>query len=196
MLASGTGQKRLVSNGARPSWSPFVSTRNLVGTGGALAESASGFLYGRRGDVTTSLLVFDTVTPAGARITAQTPAGLNAPNFVFEVTAADAIRSLSFQNDFYQRRIMVIDPATSLVPTVTGALVDFNASTGKVSSVLPYVANRADGSADRGPVRRGGALIFYRTFLSVWDGTGHNLAPHGATEARFDSRSGRLLSVH
>jgi Tol biopolymer transport system component len=190
MTAAGTSARRIASNAARPSWSPFVTTRTLVGRGAVMGESASGFLFGRRGDATSSLLVFSTATPGSARIEAQTPVGLNTPNFVFDVTAADAITALSFSNDFFQKPITVIT-APGTTPAITGALVDFNASTGKVSAVLPYTANR---SVSQGPERTGNVLIYRRRFVGVWDDSGHNLAPNGATEARFDTRTGELLS--
>lgn len=191
MNADGSGARWLVSNGARPSWSPMVSSRTFLGTGGVFGPQASGFLYGRRGDTTTSLLVFRSANATTARVNLQTPPGLNAPNFVFDVQTGDAITGLQFSNDFFLPPVTVL-PFSPEGSSVTGAIVDFNASTGKVSAVLPYTANRG---AQTPPVAdAAGARVYRRRFVGIWDADGRNVAPHGASEARFDPATGKLLS--
>lgn len=186
-------QGMIAARGARPYWSPFVASRPLIGPANTpYGASAAGFLYGQKGDVTTSVLVFNTVNPSGATIDTLTPPGVNAPNFVFEVKAADAIKSLSFQNDFYQRPVSPVPSAPELTPTVTGALVTMNATTGKIASVLTYTANRSIAP----PVVSGRRLTLHRSFVGIWDASGRNRAPHGATEATLEIGTGALVGFH
>lgn len=198
--ASGNNLKQigLATHAGRPYWSPFAPTRTLVGAKDAvLGASASGFLYGQKGDSTTSVVVFDTATPGGAHVSSLTASDSNGPNFVFEVTSADSIRSLQFTNDFYRRPVTVVSTPLQDVPPPqpTGALVTFNATTGKVSSVLPYIANRSAANPPT-PTRSGISLVYRRQFTAAFDDSGKNLAPSGASEAHIDAATGKLLSFH
>jgi dipeptidyl aminopeptidase/acylaminoacyl peptidase len=193
--AAGNNLKQisLAAHAARPYWSPFVTSRSLIGPSRAMfGTSASGFLYGQRGDINTSIVIFDTATPSGARVSALTAAGSSTPNFVFEVTSTDTIRSLQFTNDFYQLPTVAVapPPAQDLPPPQpNGALVTFNSTTGKVSSILPYVANRSAAPVQNQKVN---LLTVHRQFTAVVDAAGRNLAPNGASQVRIDTATGRV----
>lgn len=196
-LAAGNNLKQtsIAQHAARPYWSPFVTSRTMVGPSRAMfGTTCSGFLYGQKGDTNTSVVIFDTATPGGARVSALTAQGSNTPNFVFEVTSADSIKSLQFANDFYQLPVTAIAPAANppAAPQPTGALVTFDSTTGKVSSVLPYVANRS--AVASAAERSGNTLTVRRRFTGVFDPTGKNIAPGGASQVRIDVSSGRPVA--
>jgi len=140
-----------------PAWGPFPGNRTLVGTGGILGATASGFLFGQSGDVTASVLAFSCTTPGTATIINQSPGG-NVTNAVFQISG-DAITSLKYIADVYSA-------ATTIIPgsftTATGALVSFNATTGRVVLVAPY------SSAKRAVSAHG--VVFDGNFLGVWRG--------------------------
>ena len=186
-------QLAVATHGARPYWSPFVTKRTLIGPGnGILGTTASGFLFGQRGDTVTSTVVFNTATAAGAHISSLTTAGTNTPDFVFEVTSADSITSMQFTNDFYQRPVVAVVSSPEAPSTITAALVTFNSTTGKVASILPYAANRATGG--RATVS-GGTVTYRRRFVGAWDAAGRNIAPVGASEVSIEVATGKVVSL-
>lgn len=170
-----------------PSWGPLVSHRNFIGLGGSMGTNAAGFLFCRRGTQTTSLVTFDATTRASVRLIAPTGPGTSPPNVVFTVTAGDSLTALSFANDLYLKSVNVIGPSGD-VPNASGALVDISNSTGEVTSVLPYTANRSGAPT---VTHENGQTIVRGQLLGVWDASGKNLAKRGATEVRLDTATGR-----
>ena len=173
---------------AYPSWSPYVQSRRLVGSGGMLA-SAAGFMSGAQGKVVSSVVLFNATTPDSAFI--STPAQLVSGQSALALTVtADSLTQLIFTNNF--------NPLTTVLggsTTATGATVSFDANDGTVSSVLPFNATKAAAAGgQRDEERKGDELILRRHFTGVWDGKGKNLAPQGAAEVRVSARTGRLLS--
>ena len=191
MNADGTGQTRLTNNDAtdfHAEWSGYMRPK-YVGTGGSLGTECAGFLVGQQGDENASILIFDTPTVgarAASRIAANTNADTNSPNLIFTITTSTGMTSLKFLN-LSQSLI----PVTPTLPAgTTGALVLFNASTGNVSSVLPYAANR---SASLKPTRAGDSITYSGNFTAIFDGSGKNLAPGGAKSVTLDEKTGKLV---
>ena len=170
-----------------PSWSPYVQSRKLVGSGG-LALSSAGFIAGQQGNNVTSVVVFNATTPNTAFLT--TPATLlqGQPSLAITVTA-DLLTSLVFVNNFSYPASTILGGTT----TATGAVVTFNANDGTVSTVLPFNANKAAVTGG-GSERKGDELILRRSFIGVWDSLGKNRAPGGASEVRVNARNGQLIS--
>jgi TolB protein len=163
-----------VTTAHSPSWSPFPGKRLLVGAGGVLGTTASGFVIAQNGDQMTSFVKFSATTPTTSKITVVSPGG-NATNVVCQLSA-DSITDLRFINGLYAVPTLISTPAR-------GALVSFNSSTGQVSLVVPYTSTK-------GAIKRGSSLVFEGTYPAVYDGNGVNLAPSGARHITIDTRRG------
>jgi hypothetical protein len=170
-----------------PSWSPFFSSRTFIGTAGTLGTSAAGFLFARNGSVVTSLVAFNATTPDGATVT--TDPSVYGTNVVFTIATADALTSLNYVNG-YGPPVSVISAS---VPAATGAVVDFDAQTGRVADLLPYEAQKSVKAPTSQVVS--GVRVFTGRFVGVYDSTGRNIAPQGAHEVRLDSKTGAVLSA-
>ncbi len=193
MATDGSSRQRVSDGTAEEvlaAWSPFVKTRNLIGPGGSMGAAAAGFLYGESGDVLTGVLTFDTASPttrADARIAAQSGQSFSPSELLFSITTSDSLSSLAYTNDLYSTPTAVIAGGS---PSAVGALASINSATGRIASVLPYVASRAAGIAT---TREGTALVCRGRFVGVWDDRSRNEAPYGASEVRIDAATGKLL---
>ena len=176
------------------SWSGYLprTPKTLVGAVGPLGTAAAGFLFGQSGDSVTSVVTFDTTTAgsrAASRVIAQTAAETGGSNLIFAITTSVGLASVS-----YVSMDEAGVPGTPVTPTIpsgsTNALVSFNASTGMVSSVVPYAANR---SASAKPTRAGDNLTYSGSFTAVFDAEGKNLAPGGAKSVTLDTVTGKLV---
>lgn len=197
MNADGSAQTRLTNNQAfeeHPSWSPFVRMRTLVGIGGAFGTGAAGFLFGQSGDDITSFVAFDTYpySRSQASITSQALTHPDQPNLIFVLTAPYQLSSLSYANDLSRPPVVVVSSSPGPIK-VNGALVSFNATTGKVASVLPYTAYRS--SEAPVAILQEGVIVERGSFLGAWDADGKNRAPGGASEVHLDARTGAILRV-
>ncbi|MCC6444094.1 MAG: PD40 domain-containing protein [Armatimonadetes bacterium] len=198
MSSSGASETRATNNIAadsKPAWSPYVGKRSFIGTGGILGTAAAGFLFARCGGSSASIVTFDTPTDkrTTAKVTAQT--FVNSPTMILTVEA-DSLTSLKFVNGAVPKGTVVIGSG-GVATTATGAIVDIcntnSDMAGLVTSVLPYTASR---TADRPTVgMEGGVQVMKGRFLGVWDGTGKNHAPGGASEVRLEAKTGVVLSV-
>lgn len=175
-----------------PRWSwATLNSRNLIGTGGTLATTAAGFLYGRNGDTITSLLVFDATdtTRSSARIATTTGIGVGLSNYSFTITHPTALTSLSFTNDLYASPTVVI--GTGGLAAVSSAIVDYNAGTGRVIAVIPFESVR---SAETTQVE--GDIFRHRgKLLGVWTADGKNAASNGASEVEVNAETGAVRIV-
>ncbi len=175
-----------------PSWSRYLprTPKTLIGAGGALTSTAAGFLFGQRDTDITSVVAFETTTPAsrtGARVAAQSaPSNEQGTNLIFSITTTAGLDKLWFLNGGYhdipgQVRQVSIPSGT------TGALVSFSASQGTVTTVIPYAANRSVAT------RAGDNATFTGSFTAVFDENGKNLAPNGAKSVTLDEKTGKLV---
>ena len=195
MTATGAAQTRLTNNIASDqasNWSGYLlrTPTKLVGTSGALGTTAAGFLFGQKGKVVTSLVAFDTAAAsrAGARVAALSATETQGSNLSFSVTTSAGLTSLSFVSIGASGV-----PSAAVGPVLpigtTGALVNFDAADGSVTSVLPYAANR---SVPKMNVA-GSQATYSGNFTAVFDGEGKNLAPSGAKSVTLDEKTGKLL---
>jgi len=162
-------------------WSPFPSAEKVIGTGGHFyAKNASGFLYSQVGPQFGSIVAFTTTTPSTATI--QTPAQTTGAQPLSFVITGDNITSLGYSNSYF---------STGLTYTFTGtnpdAVVNIDATTGQVDTFALAAAKPALTSS-------AGQLTYSGRFNAVYDKTGKNLAPSGASQVVIDAKSGHLLS--
>ena len=178
---------------AFPSWSPFIRDRTLIsGGGGLLGTRACGVILGERSQGgTTSVVAFDVTTPSSVVMTAQSLSNLSNTSLVFSIDA-DNITKLAYANTTSWKGIRAIGPSTPVL-SANGALVSLDGIDGSVISVLPFNGTRAAGSrptvTDNGSIR-----TFSGSFLAVYDKSGKNLAPHGASIVKLDTKT-EALSV-
>lgn len=176
----------------------FNFQTKLIGLDGRLGTGAAGFLYGQSGSIVTSILTFDTVgsTLAGraaARIVANSPGDTSLSNLFFTLTTTVGITSISYYN---------IDGAATLFPKVmkvtipsgtTNALISYSgtgSSAGQVVSILPYTANRSATKVSQ----VGETVSVEGTFPALYNAKGENIAPRGASEVRYDAKTGEVIS--
>lgn len=178
-----------------PRWSPLLGKRELIGANGQLGTSAAGFLYGQNGDAITSVVVFDTLDVArvNTRVSLQTSNGPGNSNYVFNVTSSDKLTRLAYTAGNYGGPKVIVGSGGITSPP-TGAIVSFNSTTGQVSSVLPYISTR--GAGPPAAALENGVQVLRGKFLGVWDATGKNRAPQGATDVQLQLSTGEILAIH
>lgn len=175
-------------------WSPYPSPQTFVGNVGTMFGSAAGFLWGQNGTAFASLLVFTSSAPSSATITPEAASsgygymGGASGALVFDIHAK-SITGLKFTNGYYAQVTTVIPGGAS---AQSDALVSFDASSGSVSAIAPFIATR--GALK--PEQQGDSLTFDARFLGVWDGKGKNLAPQGASEVTIDRKTGKMLRLN
>ncbi len=175
-----------------PAWSPLFTKRTLVGKDGTLGTEAVGFLFGQKSTVVTSFLAFSTATPVSAQIATTTGINAGLTTYVFTIAVPVKLTRLAYLNDLYTLPTQVIGDAAS--STCSGAVVSFDALTGRVALVIPYTLLRSVNSRPSATVN-GDTVTVHGAFLGVWDAAGSNHAPQGTSEVRLDRVTGALLAV-
>jgi hypothetical protein len=117
-------------------------------------------------------------------VTANTNADTASPNLAFTVSTTTGLSSVKFINN--TQSLTAIAPV--LPAGTTNALVLFGASTGRVTDVIPYAANRSV------PVRNGNLATYTGHFTAIFDENGKNIAPNGANSVTLDEKNGKLVS--
>jgi len=180
----GTTQQ-YIGTGTNPTWSPYLSARTFVGSGGAMFTSpVAGFIFPQIQTGLASLLTFTATTPSAATATAVQPGTNGNGPFVYDVHADD-VTSIKYTNSYYV-------PATTVTPGVSDTLVTVDSSLGAIQAVAPFVVTR--GSKVK-PVRTASGLQYTAHFTGVWDANGKNLAPSGASKIVVDGTHGKVVSV-
>ncbi len=165
-------------------WSPFQESKNFVGAGGTITGSpVAGFLVAQNGSQFGSLLAFTATTPSTATVTQSASNASGAP-IVFTL-GADSITNISYAN--------VYNGAHSSIPLTgtTSTVVSVDGVTGLIDFVAPAVAGKARPAVVRSS---GTALTYTGDFSGIFDSTGKNLAPGGASSFQFDRVTGKLVS--
>lgn len=177
-------------------WRSVSNTNtNLIGTGGQLGASAKGFIYTGQGDTSASVFTFNTADFTTLSMTS--PSGTNSTGawivYVIEgATTAQTLTALRFLNFADSKPIDITSSAI-----INGAVVTISALTGRVLNILPYTAaNRAASASKVSVERTGHKLTLKYPFLGVWDATGKNIAPHGASSVELDDASQSVMNVH
>jgi Tol biopolymer transport system component len=193
MNVNGTSQINRTNNLANgsydyyPSWSAFRKPK-YIGVSGLLGTECAGFLFGKQGKVNTSILTFDTPTltsRTGARVTANTNTDTQSSNLAFTITTTTGLSNIKFINT--TESVAVIAP--TLPAGTTNALVLFDTYTGTVSDIVPYAANRSVSTR----TVSGDLVTYTGKFTAIFDSTGKNLAPTGATSVTLDEKLGKLV---
>ncbi len=165
-------------------WSPFPANKNFVGAGGTITASpVAGYLVSQNASQFASLLTFTATTPSTATIT-QSASNVNGASLIFSL-GADSITNISYAN--------VYSGAHSSIPlTATpSTLVTVDAATGLVDYVIPTVAGKAHPAVSRST---GSSVAYSGSFSAIYDSSGRNLAPSGASTVDFDRSTGKLIS--
>jgi len=160
----------------QPTWSPFQAPQTFVGSSGSLMANAAGFLWGQNGDSFASMVTFTSSTPDTTTVTSQNSSG---GTLVFDIHAT-SLTGLKYRNGYYNA-IQTISTTGA-----TDAYVSFDATTGLVDTVAPFIANARTAK----PTSQG---VYQAQFLGVWNSKGKNVAPNGASQIVIDS-AGRLAS--
>ena len=191
MNPDGTNPTRLTTTTTTDqdgAWSGYRRPK-YIGAGGLLGTECAGFLVGKQGDASASVLVFDTPTigaRASSRVAANTDTETNGPNLAFTISTTTGMSSLKFVNTTQS-----LKPVIPTLPAgTTGALVLFSSATGLVNDVLPFAANR---SASLKPTRVGNNATYAANFTAIFDANGKNLAPGGAKSVTVDEKTGKLV---
>ncbi len=165
-------------------WSSYQESQIFVGAHGTITASpVAGFLASQSASQFASLLTFTATTPSTATLTQSATSGSGAP-LVFTL-GADSITNISYTNVFNGAHSTI--PLTS-TPT---ALVTIDGTTGFVDYVVPAIAGKGRPMAAQSTAS---ALTYTGQFSAIFDGSGKNLAPSGATTVQFDRTTGKLLS--
>jgi len=173
------------SGGASPSypaWSPFPSGRLFITSGGTVS-TAGGFIWGQSGDAFASFTSVVATTPADCSIALEAKSQGPAP--IYEVKA-DNITQLVYSNQYYG--------ATTILnfSGVSQMLVAYGATSGQVDTVAPFDLNRTAGSPK--PTFSNGRRVYTAKFTALYNNQGKNIAPNGASQIQFDSKTGHLVS--
>ena len=165
-------------------WSPFQEGQTFVGAHGTITASpVSGFLASQNGSVFASLLTFTATTPSTATLVPSASNITGAP--MAYTLGGDSITNISYTNVYNGSH-----QSLSLTGTPT-AIITVDAATGFVDYVVPALAGRAHPTATKST---GNALTCTGTFSAIYDRTGKNLGPGGATTVQFDRSTGKLIS--
>jgi hypothetical protein len=165
-------------------WSPFHERILYVGSGGILSSGpVAGFLLGQNGDAFASLTTFTATTPSTATI-ASASGNTSGGSQAFNLTA-DNISNISFTNSWNGSHTSI-----SLTSTPS-AVVSINGTTGLVAFVAPGKFGKKTVSPSSGA---SGTATYTGQFTAIYDSSGKNLAPSGATSIQVDPKSGQLIS--
>jgi len=164
-----------------PNWGPYLTSKTLIGSGGAFGVSAGAILYGAAGSTVGGIVSVDAVTKSSISVQ---PQGNSNPtqSIIFATVTGTNLTSFKYMNGL-NGAVVTVFSGTS--PGVSGALVSFDADTGNVLSVVTYGASLAKANG-----------VYTGKILSAFDATGKNVAPNGARRVAFDTNSGKLLSVN
>ncbi|HLK59086.1 MAG TPA: hypothetical protein VKU00_21170 [Chthonomonadaceae bacterium] len=188
----------LTNNGGSPTWSPFILSRKLIGTGGEMG-AAAGFLFSQVGNANPASIVTFNQTATALPLLLTLPSGLNSQGtaLVYDLETADLSAPLTDVHYWNLKDPAPVQVALSNGLVATGALISFGSEDGLVHSVLLFnAANRSAGGSGHPQVTEAnGQRVAKGHFVGVWDGKGKNLAPQGASEVRMDALTGKVLSV-
>lgn len=118
--------------------------RVLIGEEGVLGGSASGIIFGQdsSGGI-SSVVSFLSSRPRSVVLKAETGLNSSAPVLTYTLRA-DRIETLRFITDPANGAVVTVVDST--MPPVGGAVITFDAATGKVAAILPFAAGvRAPG---------------------------------------------------
>jgi len=183
MTSEGGSYQQIASNAIAAAWSPFFANKIFIGAGAPLATSSSGFILSQLQTGFDSLISFNATTPSSTTVTLldQTPAQGTGP-FVYDVHG-QTLNNVTYTNNYYG----AIHPATL---DASDCLVSIDSTTGQVTSIAPFLVARGI------PLQSSKAsLEFHAHFTAVYDGSGKNLAPTGASDLVLDPKHGSVLSV-
>jgi len=165
------------------SWSPFPASETLIGGTHFYPAGATGFLLAQNGSQFGSLVAFTTTTPLTA---SATTSSTNGTQPLVYTLSGDAITKIGYTNYYFSPGAIITPPAST-----PSALVTIDAGTGQVDMVATAAipASKAFNKT-RGI---GGDLSYTGKFTALYDGTGKNIAPNGASQLTIDSK-GHLVS--
>jgi hypothetical protein len=190
---SGTGGP-LTDTSSFTSWMPFPGSANLVGgSGAAFGSSVSGFLQSQVGDAMSSFLTY-TASPASSVVV--TAAGTSSSSSSTEGALVFTVAATAFSNVQWNNGYGLPIPSTQSIATASGTtnlVVSFSGTSGQVLFVAPLTGAGAK-TAKSGPVKSGTNYVYSGKFSAIYDGTGKNIAPSGASQLQVDQKTGKLVN--
>jgi hypothetical protein len=174
-----------VGTGSAPTWSPFPAIRQFIGTNGTMFTTAAGIVYTQQQNGFQSLVTFQATTPADAKITLESQTGSPTAGPLVYDLHADDITGLRYAN-------LYVDTSIGISIGTSDVLLTIDANSGMVDAVAPFLATRG-GKPTASKV--GTTLVYKGHFTGVWNASGKNVAPSGATTLVLDAKKGTLLSA-
>ena len=200
---NGSKLTRLTSGAGNNYYPTFtkVNSRTLVGSGGDLIGSATGFLIGQTPGATKSAVVVSNSDFTAIMLKALNASESNGASLVFDIEGSSTAVNFSKSGFLYWNLEdgAPIKPFANYSGNLNGILVTFgaqssDASAGKVTLVIPFTApNRSVGKPTT--TIRNGVQTLLGVFPAVFNGKGENIAPNGASEIRIESKTGRVLGI-
>lgn len=169
----------LENAGNNPAWTPAATRRKFIP--GNHGTSASGFLYGLKGKVVTSILTVDSPVPSTVTFEGSETTVVGAGTAAVTIKAPSTLTALSFQNRTYGAPKQVINVSSA----AKGVVVVYDGSDGAVAYILPFNAKSPSRSVSG---------TYEGDFSAVFDRNGKNLSPGGAKQVRV-SPDGKTASV-
>jgi hypothetical protein len=174
------------------SWSPFPGYERLVGSGGLLGTAVSGFLQSQVGDAIGSAFTYTVTTPSTVVVTPATTSSSSSPTLgalVFTI-AADSINNIAWNNGYS------LAANTSLATTgATNVVVSFSGTTGALQYAAPLTGSGAKTAISAPTMTKTATAYVYKGhFSAIYDGTGKNIAPSGASMMEIDQKTGQLVN--
>ncbi len=167
-------------------WSPFLEGQTFVGAHGTITASpVDGFIVSQNASVFASLLTFTTTTPSTATVT-QSGTNVSGAPILFTL-GGDSITNVSYQNVYNGAHTI----PGRVYPGRHWRSSRLTPYTGFVDLIAPAIAGKAHPMVSRST---GTSLTYTGTFSAIFDRSGKNLAPRGASTIEIDRTSGKLIS--
>ena len=163
-------------------WSTFLPNETVVATTGSTFyhSACSGFLMSELYNRFGSLLAFTANTPSTATIPA--PSATSGSQPLLFTLSGDSITKVGYMNSYFS-------PGTTISLTSTPTIaVAVDASTGQVDLVAPAAKIASTAKSPTGNV------IYSGMFKALYDKSGNNLAPSGASQLVINPKTGGLVS--
>jgi hypothetical protein len=106
---------------------------------------------------------------------------------VYTVTA-DTISSIEWTNGYYMQGTL------QTLTGATGFLVSFSNVTGQIGWISTFEGPAAQIKRPATTAQSNGQSTYSGHFKNVFDATGHNLAPNGASSIVIDNKTGKVVS--
>jgi len=169
-----------------PSWQPFPTYQRMVGATGPLGTTSSGYFLAQNGDAFSSMLSYTAVTPS--KVVVTPPANGSSSNAQVYTVIADTISNIDWTNSYY------VAGTSQTLTGATGFLVSFSSATGQIGFVSTFNGPSTQFKRQATSAQSNSQITYSGHFKNVFDATGRNLAPNGASSIVIDNKTGKVVS--